>query len=75
MIEKYLKLIKDSQDKKKNIQDFFFDLNMDEDEMDFDVEKDILKIKVSSANRFILKLNESKIIDFCKKNKLVYKTF
>ncbi len=75
MLEKYLKIIKDSQDKKKNIQDFLSDLNMDEDEVDFDVEKDILKIKVSSANRFILKLNESKIIDFCKKNKLVYKTF
>lgn len=75
MLEKYLKIIKDSQDKKKNIQDFFSDLNMDEDEVDFDVEKDMLKIKVNSANRFILKLNENKIKDFCEKNKLIYKTF
>ncbi len=75
MLEKYLKIIKDSQDKKKYIQDFFASLNMSTDEVDFDVEKDILKIKVSSANRFILKLNENKIKDFCEKNKLIYKTF
>lgn len=75
MLEKYLKIIKDSQDKKKYIQDFFTTLNMSAEEVDFDVEKDILKIKVSSANRFILKLNENKIKDFCEKNKLIYKTF
>ena len=75
MLEKYLKLIKDSRDKKKEIQDFFLSLNMSDSDFSFDVEKNILKIKTNSANRFLLKLNEDKIQDFCIKNKLVYKVF
>ena len=75
MIEKYLKLIKDSRDKKKDIQDFFLSLNLSSEDFYFDVEENILKIKTNSANRFLLKLNEDKIQDFCIKNKLVYKVF
>ena len=75
MLEKYLKLIKESQDKKKIIQDFFFSLNMSDADFSFDVEKNILKIKTNSANRFLLKLNENKIQDFCNKNDLIYKVF
>ena len=75
MIEKYLKLIKDSQDKKKTIQDFLLSLNMSNEDFSFDVEKNILKIKTNSANRFLLKLNENKIQDFCNKNDLIYKVF
>lgn len=75
MIEKYLKLIKDSQDKKKIIQDFFLSLDMSSEDFSFDVEKNVLKIKTNSANRFLLKLNENKIQDFCSKNDFIYKVF
>ncbi len=75
MIEKYLKLIKDSKDKKKIIQDFFLSLNLNDSDFNFDVEKNVLKIKTNSANRFLLKLNENKIQDFCSKNSLIYKVF
>jgi hypothetical protein len=75
MLEKYLKLIKDSQDKKKIIQDFFSSLNISDTDFNFDVEENILKIKTNSTNRFLLKLNEDKIRDFCAKNSLVYKVF
>lgn len=80
MLEKYLKLIKESRDKKKEIQDFFLSLGMTDGDINnqdfsFDVEKNILKIQTNSANRFLLKLNENKIQDFCSKNDLIYKVF
>jgi hypothetical protein len=75
MLEKYLKLIKESRDKKKGIQDFFLSLNMTSDNFSFDVQENILKIKTNSNNRFLLKLNENKIKDFCAKNRLIYKVF
>lgn len=75
MLEKYLKLIQQSRDKKKEIQDFFLSLNMTSEDLSFDVEENILKIKTNSNNRFLLKLNENKIKDFCTKNNLIYKVF
>lgn len=75
MLEKYLKLIQQSQGRKKEIQDLFLSLNMTGDDFSFDVQENILKIKTNSNNRFLLKLNEDKIQDFCIKNKLVYKVF
>lgn len=75
MLEKYLKLIQQSRDKKKEIQDFFLSLNMTSEDFSFDVEENILKIKTNSNNRFLLKLNENKIKDFCAKNNLIYKIY
>ena len=75
MLEKYLKLIQQSRDKKKEIQDFFLSLNMTSEDLSFDVQENILKIKTNSNNRFLLKLNENKIKDFCTKNGFIYKVF
>ena len=75
MLEKYLKLIQQSQGRKKEIQDFFLSLNMTSEDFSFDVENNILKINTNSNNRFLLKLNENKIKDFCTKNSLIYKVF
>ncbi len=75
MLEKYLKLIQQSHGRKKEIQDFFLSLNMTGEDFSFDVENNILKIKTNSNNRFLLKLNENKIKDFCTKNSLIYRVF
>ena len=75
MLEKYLKLIQQSQGRKKEIQNFFLSLSMTSDDFSFDVQENILKIKTNSNNRFLLKLNENKIKNFCAKNSLIYKVF
>ena len=74
-IGKYLKLIKDAKDKKQIILDFFISLNIDSKDIDFNVENNVLKIKTNSSNRFLLKLNENKVKEFCVKNNLVYNVF
>ncbi len=70
MLEKYLKIIQESRDKKKFIKDFLDSLPLYD--YTFDVEGKELKINADSQSRFFLKLKEKEIQDFCKENNLIF---
>jgi hypothetical protein len=70
MLEKYLKIIQESKDKKKFIKDFLDALPLHD--YTFDVEGRELKINTNSQSRFFLKLKEKQIQDFCKENNLIF---
>ena len=71
MLEKYLKIIQDSRDKKKFIKEFLDGLPLHD--YTFDVVGKELKINTNSQGRFFLKLKEKEVMDFCKENGFIFK--
>ena len=71
-IDKYLKIINSKKNQKQDISDFL-EKELKITNIDIIVDGNNVYFKSDSNNRFLLSVNEKKIIDFIESKSLIYK--